>query len=589
MSTFAVTNSTQVLDSVNYLLSNLSTGNATGNITVPEGTLVANVTTGEIVPLNVPGGTVYGYVNQYVNLRYATNSTGTAGFSTVPLNATYFGVFNSSTPTPSSNPAAYQWREIAGGFGTTKTIYYSAIGGRQILFAAASSPPSSNYVVSVANVAIDLDVVTTATGTPGERGPIPMAYVITTADPTVATSGQLTSWFEASRTAGVPPIGTGLIPVPGDTAYFTYPTTGSSATFTYNGSVWNAAVGQVVSGDTLVPDTVGGDKLQNLAVTGDKIFTGTITGNKIAFNTLTGNLIAADTITGNKIAANTITGNLIVAATITGNLIAANTILGNSILANTITGNLIAANTILGNSIQANSITTTQISSSYIYAGNIVSQSASLGNVSSPGYWLRYTDGAARFGGNVSIGNNASVGGNLNVSGLITTGSLNSNTVATLTIVPAAVSTSAGVTSTANAIVSNNQAAGTWLPLGGNVIVSQTTASQNVIIAGGGELNATFTGSGPIWFNIRLRRTYNGTGLTDTLVTLRSPTYSPPGSGTNQFQTIVPLPGYLDPLAATGVPGLLYQYFFEVQWQGTASNMIIRSAYNSITSQALKR
>jgi hypothetical protein len=391
----------------------------------------------------------------------------------VPLNATYFGVFNSATPTPSSNPAAYQWREVAGGFGTTKTIYYSSIGGRQILFAAASSPPSSNYVVSVANVAIDLDVVTTAAGTPGERGPIPMAYVITTADPTLATSGQLTSWFEASRTAGVPPIGTGLIPVPGDTAFFTYPTTGGSGTFTYNGSVWNAAVGQVVSGDTLVPDTVGGDKLQNLAVTGDKIFTGTITGNKIAFNTLTGNLIAASTITGNLIAANTITGNLITAATITGNLIAANTI----------TGNLITANTILGNSIQANSITTTQISSAYIYAGNIVSQTASLGNIASPGYWLRYTDGSARFGGNVNIGANAVIGGNLNVSGLITTGSLNSNTVVTTTMVPAAVSV-AGSYNTLTPRVQSTPALLTWYYDTANVSVTTAQINQPVYLFG---------------------------------------------------------------------------------------------------------
>lgn len=590
MSTFAVTNSGEVLDSVNYLLSNLGTGNITGNISVPDGTLVANATTGEITQYN-SGGNIYGYVNQYVNLRYATNSSGTAGFSTVPTNATYFGVYNSSTPTPSSNPAAYVWREVAGGFGTTKTIYYSSIGGRQVLWAAASSPPSSNYVVSTANVAIDLDVVTTAAGTPGERGPIPMAYVITTADPTLATSSQLTAWFEASRTASVPPIGTGLTPVAGDTAYFTYPTTGTSTTYTFNGSIWNTAVGQVVSGDTIVPDTISGSKLANLAVTADKIQNATITGSKVAVNTLTGNLIVANTITGNLIAASTITGDKVTANTLTGNLIVASTITGDKIAANTITGNLIAANTISADSIQANSITSTQISSAYIYAGNIVSQTASLGNTSSTGYWLRYTDGAARFGGNVSIGNNASIGGNLTVSGLVSAGALNSNTVATLTIVPSAVSTATGVTSTANAIVSNNQAVGTWTPLTGNVNVFVNSASQNVFLAGGGELNASFTGTAfsPFYFNIRLRRYYNGDGLTTTLLTLRSPLFTPPASGTQYFQAIMPIPSYLDTIAGSGVPGLGYAYWFEVNWGGTGSSVVIRSAYNSITAQALKR
>jgi hypothetical protein len=457
MSTFAVTNSGEVIDGLNYVLSNLNLGNVSGNITVPDGTLVANATTGEITQYN-SGGTVYGYVNQYVNLRYATNSTGTAGFSTVPTNATYFGVYNSATPTPSANPAAYVWREVAGGFGLTKTIYYSAIGGRQVLWAAASSPPSSNYVISTANVAIDLDVVTTAAGTPGQRGPIAMAYVVTTADPNTATSAQLTAWFEAARDAVSPPIGTGLTPpVAGDTATFIYGAgVGTpSGTFEYNGSVWVTVTPQVISGNvivanslpatTIVPASITGDRVAantitgNLiaanTITGSRIQAATITGNLIAANTITGNTIQVGTLTGNLIAANTITGNRIQVGTLTGNLIAANTITGNTIqvgtltgnliAANTITGNLIAANTIQSNSIVANSITATQISSSYIYAGNIVSISANIGNVSSTGYWLEYQSGNARFGGNVSIG------ANLSVQGLITAGDLDANTVNT--------------------------------------------------------------------------------------------------------------------------------------------------------------
>lgn len=368
MSTFVVTNSDQVINSVNYLLSNLGQAGNVGNVTIPTGTLIANTTTGQITPFNT-GGTVYSYLNQYINLRYANNATGSSGFSTVPTNSNYFGVFNSAIITPSSNPTDYQWSEVAGGFGTTKTIYYSALGGRQIQFAAASSPPNTNFVISTANVAIDLDVVTTAAGTPGERGPVSMAFVITTADPTIASSSVLTGWFGAARNNIVPPIGTGLTPpVLGDTAYFTYPTTGVSATYTFNGSTWANSQGQIVSGSTIVANSMPGTA----------ITPATITGDRIVVDTITGNLIAAGTITANNIATGTITA--------------------------------------------------TQISTNYLYAGNIISNNATFGSNTSSGYWLRHSDGDARFGGNVSIG------ANLNVSGLISTGALISNTVATTTL-----------------------------------------------------------------------------------------------------------------------------------------------------------
>jgi photosystem II stability/assembly factor-like uncharacterized protein len=302
MSTFAVTNTGQILDSVNYLLSNFGQSGNVGNLTIPTGTLIGNTTTGIVTPFGT-GGNAYSYLYQWVNLRYANNATGSSGFSTVPTNSDYFGVYNSPSQTASLNATDYSWYEVAGGFGTTKTIYYSAIGGRQVLFAAASSLPNPNYVVSVANVAIDLDVVTTAAGTPGERGPVPLAYVITTADPTLASSSTLSGWFSSSRTANTPPIGTGLTPVvSGDTAYFVYPTTGSSETYSFNGSAWISAEGQVVSGATIVANTTPGNA----------IIVSTITGNLIAANTITGNLIAANTITATQISSDYVyAGNII--------------------------------------------------------------------------------------------------------------------------------------------------------------------------------------------------------------------------------------------------------------------------------------
>ena len=488
MSTFAVTSPGQVLDSVNYLLSNLNTGNATGNITVPDGTLVANVTTGAITPFNTPGGTVYSYLNQYINLRYSNNASGTDGFSTVPTNFNYFGIHNSATPTPSSNPAAYQWQQVAGGFGTTKTIYYSALGGRQVQWAAASSPPSSNFVESQANVAIDLDVVTTAAGTPGERGPIAMAYVVTTADPNTATSATLTGWFSAARDNLAPPIGTGLTPVAGDTATFIWGAGAGtpSGTFEYNGSVWNSVVPQVISGNVLVANSTPGTAIQSA----------TITKFQIAQNTIVGDNIEFGAITGSRIATNTLTGNLI--------------------QANTITGNNIQANTITANNIAANTITATQISSDYLYTGNIVSFGATLGNVSSPGYWLQHDTGNARFGGNVSIG------ANLNVQGLITTGTLIANTVATNAVLPLGVSAGFSNQATGPTFTGNTWPRNTSVTANasGNLpaVVNQTglfvypniefTFSGNVVAPGGGSGSTAYM---PVFITL-----YNGNTIMDT-------------------------------------------------------------------------
>jgi acetyltransferase-like isoleucine patch superfamily enzyme len=599
MTTFAITSSDQVIGSVNYLLSNLGQSGNVGNITIPTGTLIGNTTTGVVTPYNA-GGNVYGYLYQWVNLRYANNATGSSGFSTVPTNSQYFGVFNSISQAASSNPTDYQWQQVAGGFGTTKTIYYSALGGRQVLFAAASSPPSSNYVVSAANVAIDLDVVTTAAGTPGERGPIPMGYVITTADPTSASSLVLTGWFSSSRQNLTPPIGTGLTPVAGDTAYFTYPTTGVSETYTFNGSAWNTAVGQIVSGATIVANSAPGN-----IVTAN-----TLPANAVVYQSLTSDQIASETIIARTIQTNTITGDKLSFNTITGDRIAANTIVATNIQTGTITATQIAGNTITANQIAANTITATQISTSYLYTGNIVSTGATLGSNTSTGYWLRYSDGAARFGGNVSIGNsaaigsnvtiggnlvvgaNAFIGSNLTVAGLVTAGALNSNTVITTTLIPASISTGAGITSTANAIVSNNQAAGTWTPMTADANIVPTVPNQAVYVSGGGDLNASFTGTAfnPIYFNIRLRvQDIGGTGITTTLTTLKSPIYTPVASGTNYFQTNLVLSGYLDTGPASPTAQTL-RYFFEVQWQGTgATNMVIRSSTNSILAQSLKR
>lgn len=211
-------------------------------------------------------------------------------------------------------------------------------------------------------------------------------------------------------------------------------------------------VGSIINNSTLSSNSVSEAAVQTGAITNSKLGTGAVSNDKILATTITGNKIATGTITATNIQASTITGNEIAASTITGNKIAANTITATNILADTITGDKIAANTIAANSIQAGSITATQISSNYIYAGNIVSTGATLGDNNSAGYWLRYTDGSARFGGNVSIGNNLSVGN------LITASALNANTISANNIQPGVITpvASGNITAFTNLSLTNS-------------------------------------------------------------------------------------------------------------------------------------
>lgn len=69
----------------------------------------------------------------YLHVAYATNSTGTAGFSTTVSTAkTYLGQYTDFNPTSSSNPALYNWTLIKGADGYTPvkgTDYFDGING----------------------------------------------------------------------------------------------------------------------------------------------------------------------------------------------------------------------------------------------------------------------------------------------------------------------------------------------------------------------------------------------------------------------------------------------------------------------------
>jgi hypothetical protein len=260
-------------------------------------------------------------------------------------------------------------------------------------------------------------------GAPGTRGFIPLAYVITSGDPTLYSQAQYTNDFSASRTNTIPPIGTGYAPIAGDTAQFAG--LGKSIVKSFDGTNWVTAPGQVIDGSLIVTGTITAAQINTNSVYALTLRGGSVNGPNDTSNV--GYWIDAGTgsalFTGNVIIGNTLTiGNLVTSASGIPRL-AANTVGGGNIIAESITATQIAANTITANQIAAGTITADKLAANVLSAGNIISFNATIGDVNSPGYWLQYTTGDVRFGGNVSIG------ANLNVTGLINGSVLAANSV----------------------------------------------------------------------------------------------------------------------------------------------------------------
>ena len=154
----------EIISSLNYALVNLGSGSA--NVA---NALIANPN-GSIT--NSTSGSIISWQYRWINVRYATNATGSVGFSTVPTNATYYGIQNTPDQTPSTvnNPANYTWTQVAGGFGTTKFLFYQTRGGYQIGFYIGVGNPGQGYQQTTNAQAIDLTILTVATGAAGTNG-----------------------------------------------------------------------------------------------------------------------------------------------------------------------------------------------------------------------------------------------------------------------------------------------------------------------------------------------------------------------------------------------------------------------------------
>jgi hypothetical protein len=137
----------EISEAINYLLGNFGAN------------LSADPNTGEI---KGPTGNVIAYLYQYLSVKYADSADGALNFSNSPTDRQFFGVNNSSDTTESTNPADYIWKRVAGGFGTTKFLFYQTIGGRSITFVVDTVAPSGYYIQD-SGTAINLDIVTAST------------------------------------------------------------------------------------------------------------------------------------------------------------------------------------------------------------------------------------------------------------------------------------------------------------------------------------------------------------------------------------------------------------------------------------------
>jgi hypothetical protein len=217
------------------------------------------------------------------------------------------------------------------------------------IWSSQASFSTSNALANIANTTSwttpALTFQSGGVGPAGTRGFVPLAYVITSGDPTLYSQAQFTNDFSASRTSTIPPIGTGYAPIAGDTAQFAG--LGKSVVKSYNGTQWVDAVGTVIDGSLIVTGTITAAQLNTNSIyaltvrgggvngpndtsnvgywldagTGSSLFTGnTIIGNNLTVGNNTrigGNLNVTGLITSGSLNSNTVSTTTVNLAAIT--------------------------------------------------------------------------------------------------------------------------------------------------------------------------------------------------------------------------------------------------------------------------------
>lgn len=174
----------EISEAINYLLANFGPN------------LSADPNNGQI---SGPSGVVIAYLYQYIAVKYADSFDGTLNFSNSPTGRLYYGLRNTNSSVESTNPADYIWFLAAGGFGTTKFLFYQTNGGRQINFFVGTTAPDSTYLQESGS-SIDLDIVTTTTA---YNTAAPSIYIWTSSStpPTRPSTTSTYTWSTGAYTA----------------------------------------------------------------------------------------------------------------------------------------------------------------------------------------------------------------------------------------------------------------------------------------------------------------------------------------------------------------------------------------------------
>jgi hypothetical protein len=104
---------------------------------------------------------IFGYIHQYLLVRYVDNISSGNNFSTNPDGRAYVGLLNSPNPTPlnSESYTKYAWLPIDNPQ-TPQYFWYKLLGGRNLDYRVSSTTPGVGWTLleSPANL-IDLDVL----------------------------------------------------------------------------------------------------------------------------------------------------------------------------------------------------------------------------------------------------------------------------------------------------------------------------------------------------------------------------------------------------------------------------------------------
>lgn len=101
--------------------------------------------------------TTFQYTEKFLSVAYADNITGTSNFSLSPTSRLYYGLYNTASTSPSTNPADYKWYLADPAFGTNKFLCYINRTGRKFSFDTDFADYASGSGAFVPTTVADFD------------------------------------------------------------------------------------------------------------------------------------------------------------------------------------------------------------------------------------------------------------------------------------------------------------------------------------------------------------------------------------------------------------------------------------------------